>query len=742
MTGPTAVKCQVALEGLQQAVDAAGGSAELTVRTQPECAWTASAEAGWISSLSPVAGQGDGRIQIQVPANPIASTRQGDIVVNGSRAAVRQAAAPCRYEVTPRELSIESGPGTGSASVVATTGCSWSAASSVDWIQVAAGSSASGSGRVSFSVAANPGPARTGALTIASESLMVTQLAASADPGDPCSVDLTPTNQFIPVGGSASNRIAVAIAPGCQWSATSSVPWIAIIAGATGQGAGAVEFSVAANTGLSRTATLSVAGRPFNVTQAGSTPCTYNITPTSQTLPAAGGSGTPITVTAASGCAWAASSNASWLTITSGSTGTGSGTVNFSASANTGAERTATLTIAGTTFTVVQGAGAPAPEPPPTQPPPPPVLPPGPTPTPTPPPGPTPAPCAYAISSASQSVGSLGGPGNPVGVSTTAACSWTAASNANWISITSGSSGVGNGSVAFTVDINLGAQRSGTLTVAGETVTVTQAAVVVPCSYQLSPTQQSIGSAGGSGSTVVTTATGCAWTAASNDSWITVTSGALGVGGGTVAFTIASNSGAARNGSLTVAGQTFAVQQAAFTPPCSYSIGTSSQSIGSAGGNGSAVAVTAAAGCAWTASSNAAWLTITSGASGAGNGSVGFSVAANTGAQRVGTLTIAGHTFTVTQAAAPVTCSYSINPTSDSVLLLGGPGRPVAVTAGAGCNWTATSNVPWITVTSGASGSGNGTVEYVVSLLLLGSRTGTLTIAGQTFTVTQSGALP
>jgi uncharacterized protein (TIGR03437 family) len=61
--------------------------------------------------------------------------------------------------------------------------------------------------------------------------------------------------------------------------------------------------------------------------------------------------------------------------------------------------------------------------------------------------------------------------------------------------------------------------------------------------------------------------------------------------------------------------------------------------------------------CAWNAVSNDAWLTITSGASGTGNGRVNFSVAANPGAtSRTGTLTIAGLTFTVLQtgtASAP-----------------------------------------------------------------------------------------
>ncbi len=85
------------------------------------------------------------------------------------------------------------------------------------------------------------------------------------------------------------------------------------------------------------------------------------------------------------------------------------------------------------------------------------------------------------------------------------------------------------------------------------------------------------------------------------------------------------------------------------------------------------------------------------------------------------------------------TCSYSISPSSASYAAAGGTGS-VSVTAGAGCAWTAVSNASFITITSGSSGSGNGTVGYsVASNTGTSSRTGTMTIAGQTFTVTQAG---
>jgi Zn-dependent metalloprotease len=85
------------------------------------------------------------------------------------------------------------------------------------------------------------------------------------------------------------------------------------------------------------------------------------------------------------------------------------------------------------------------------------------------------------------------------------------------------------------------------------------------------------------------------------------------------------------------------------------------------------------------------------------------------------------------------TCTFNISPTSASSPSTGGTGT-VTVTATAGCGWTAVSNATFITVTSGSSGTGNGSVGYSVAAnTLTTSRTGTLTIAGQTFTVTQAG---
>ncbi|MDZ7698922.1 MAG: matrixin family metalloprotease [Deltaproteobacteria bacterium] len=87
-------------------------------------------------------------------------------------------------------------------------------------------------------------------------------------------------------------------------------------------------------------------------------------------------------------------------------------------------------------------------------------------------------------------------------------------------------------------------------------------------------------------------------------------------------------------------------------------------------------------------------------------------------------------------------CSYSISPRYESFSNPGGTGT-VSVTTSNGCAWTATSNSSWITITSGSSGSGSGTVFYSVSSKSsTSSRTGTMTIAGKTVTITQGGQQP
>jgi hypothetical protein len=84
-------------------------------------------------------------------------------------------------------------------------------------------------------------------------------------------------------------------------------------------------------------------------------------------------------------------------------------------------------------------------------------------------------------------------------------------------------------------------------------------------------------------------------------------------------------------------------------------------------------------------------------------------------------------------------CTYSLNPAAAAYGINGGSGS-VAITAPAGCVWTATTDQPWLSITSATSGSGNGTVTYSVAANSAGLRTATLTIGGKAFPITELGA--
>ncbi|MCG3193534.1 MAG: hypothetical protein DIJKHBIC_02787 [Thermoanaerobaculia bacterium] len=356
--------------------------------------------------------------------------------------------------------------------------------------------------------------------------------------------------------------------------------------------------------------------------------------------------------------------------------------------------------------------------------------------------------CAYTPSPAGASVGAGGATGQTFQVQPGASCYWRAISGASWLTVTAGSPHLGTGNVTYSVAANTGPARTGTITIedyatrgggsapepgllASGSFTVTQAS---GCVYSLNPTSMNIGMSGGTNLIFqVQSGSGCPWTATSNVSWIVVTAGASGTGNGTVTYRVLSNTGVARTGTITAGGQTFTVNQ---DGTCAYTLNPPSASVGAPGATGLSFQVQTGSNCFWTAASNAAWITITGGVSGTGTGTVNYSVSANPGSARTGTITAGGQTFTVNQSGS---CSYSLNPTSASAPASGASGQTFQVQTTSGCNWTAVSNSTFLQITSGASGTGPATVTYSVLANSGGSRSGTITAAGQTFTVNQAG---
>ena len=433
------------------------------------------------------------------------------------------------------------------------TGCSWTASASDGWITVTSGASGSG-GTITYTVASNPTiQTRSGSITAAGQTLTITQT------GIDCTHSLSSSSaSFDSDGGSGS--VGMTSPTGCSWTASASDGWITVTSGASGSG-GTITYTVASNPTIqTRSGSITAAGQTLTITQTG-IDCTRSLSSSSASFDSDGGSGS-VGMTSPTGCSWTASSSDSWLTITAGASGSGNGTISYTVASNpTIQSRSGTITAGGQTLTITQ----------------------------------TGIDCSFERSSNSASFDSDGGSGS-VDLTSPAGCDWTASSNESWIPITAGTGGSGDGSIAYTVDSNSTIQtRSGTITVAGQTLAITQSGI--DCSFELSSNSASFDSDGGSGSVDLTSPAGCDWTASSNESWIPITARASGSGDGSIAYTVDSNSTIqTRSGTITVAGQTLAITQSGID--CTFQLSSNSASFDSDGGSGS-VSATSPSGCAW-----------------------------------------------------------------------------------------------------------------------------------------------
>jgi all-beta uncharacterized protein/BACON domain-containing protein len=372
----------------------------------------------------------------------------------------------------------------------------------------------------------------------------------SSNPAKPtpvCSYTLNPQNQAFSSDGGAG-AVAIATDASCEWSVEGASEWVALSSPSHGTGPGTVTYTILPNAdAAAREKTLTVATRPYRISQEGRQPCAYSIAPEQQAVGDEGGTG-EVQVTAGAGCAWSATSTVAWLAVTDGGSGRGPGLVKYRVDPNNGADaRTGTLAIATRTLTVSQeGEGSSQP-----------------------------ANCTYAVSPV------LFSPCMPAGrvtatVTTEPRCQWTVSAGASWLSVASSSTGAGPGSVTIAFPDNYDAPRDGIVMVrwptptAGQNVRVEQAG----CTYSVTPSSVSIAAAGGSASFDVVqesqpnTCGGplqdrCVWTAQSNVGWITITSSMPRTGDNPVAFTVAANTGAARTGRITVRDKVVTITQAA-----------------------------------------------------------------------------------------------------------------------------------------------------------------------------------
>ena len=278
-----------------------------------------------------------------------------------------------------------------------------------------------------------------------------------------------------------------------------------------------------------------------NPTGPSSTRCQPSLGSPSASFGASGGTGS-VTVNVERECEWTATPSATWIVVTAGKEGQGDGTVAYRVTENADPlSRRGSIAVAGQTTQIAQEA----------------------------------APCRFGVAPGELNAPSAGDDLS-IDVRTHAACSWTTSRDASWVSL-SPAAGKGDGAVQVHVVANTSGARSTDLTIAGQRVSLSQAAAgqkpgpgpnppgpppPPQCSYALSANSASFDGGGGTGAVRVRTSTTCPWTVISSAAWLTVIGPSSGSGDAEIRFIVAPNVLASgRSATLTIQSEVFRVTQ-------------------------------------------------------------------------------------------------------------------------------------------------------------------------------------
>lgn len=172
----------------------------------------------------------------------------------------------CAYTVAPQQQTFTAAGGNSSINVTAASqnggGCGWTAVSNDPFITITSANPSSGNGTVNYTVASTVAGARTGTLTVAGQTITITQNAGAG-----CNFTLAPgSGQFKASGGYST--LSVSTPADCAWTAATASSFVSLLFSTAGQGNGVLNFFVAPNTTpIARTATITVGNQSFNLTQ-------------------------------------------------------------------------------------------------------------------------------------------------------------------------------------------------------------------------------------------------------------------------------------------------------------------------------------------------------------------------------------------------------------------------------------------------------------------------------------------
>ncbi|MDO5320324.1 MAG: BACON domain-containing carbohydrate-binding protein, partial [bacterium] len=491
-------------------------------------------------------------------------------------------------------------------------------------------------------------------------------------------VQIAVETRTVDVGGGMK---ALSTAGTGTWTAAASDSWITL--GATSGKAGdeALAYTVSANTNVgARTGFVYVSGHVHTITQKGRE---ATVAPEDIEVEVEGGSES-VAIDFSGRFAWDACPNADWLSVAP-THGIGAGAVTVTAAPyNEVGTRSGTLTIGDRTVTVFQYGRR------------------------------------MKLSTYSETRDYFTHV-LPITVDALAITTWNVTPNNSWISVvdqgaTDTHKGGGYVTVAIAENPSYRA-RTGTVTIGTETFTVTQEGRT-DCSFEIDPENTTASVNGANGHIAVCATPDLPWSARSQANWLTVLQSTEdGAGNGNIFYTASPNTTLVeRRGTITITpvsgvgleAKTHTVVQ----PPAVATLSHSGYEF-AAPGESVAVTVTVPGAISWSVEEDLDWLTVLGGTSRLGSGDVTLQAIANNSVNaRSGTITLAGHPFTVRQRGRGFTVdcdNFSFDTESD--------GGSFTVTPDGDMAWQATVSDPsWIRIMGGwDSGYGVGEVMFMVT---------------------------
>ena len=618
----------------------------VSVTVNPDtCTWSASSQADWITLISPAQGSvvtNSGQVRFTVLKNEGCEARSSSITVGGWVIPVEQVAVT--KSIAPAEQAVGYAAGNLSVAVTAGWECPWAVSENENWIAVTNivpnyGYGGKGPGRVDVSFLENTtDQARTGTVVIADETFTLTQTGTS------CEYTLS-TNRFVQSDNAADQvRLTVTVSGGsCPWTAVPQVGWLSVSVPSGEQTAtGPVQIEIAENTGCTqRTGTVLVAGVAVAIIQPA---VTRDFSPKSF-APSFAGDSTRITVTSGDACRWYTETRMPWVLITnvvgsgagnytneygySYAYGYGSGSLDLQVLPNweSTSERETSLTLMDSTFQITQEGNS----------------------------------CEYTLSTNRFDLADYEWADKTLEVqASSSVCPWSVSTATDWITILSPTSQVvGSDAVSLRIAINPDCDgRTGTVSVAGQDVTVTQLAK----EQTVSPSYVGASYRANSQEIIVTSGAECFWDVTESEPWITISNtcengyGYGCYGDGVLTLYLAENTGCStRNGAVYVGNSVVTVEQSFLA----QTVALNRRSVSWKGGDITAT-MTSGADCWYGVELDVPWIHITGGDaygygygysySYKGSGSLIFSVFQNdTKYSRTGTLTIMDEIFNISQ---------------------------------------------------------------------------------------------